>query len=133
MPHGVCYLWTPSVLWLNVISDGVIAIAYFIIPLLLVRAMHKNLLPFGGLFFMFSAFIIMCGLTHIMKIVTVWYPVYYLEGSIAAITAIISIFTATVFLYIIIKQKTPVTSLTLLKLRELTNKIVDLHPPDLKL
>jgi len=32
MPHGMCYLWNPAVLWLNVISDGLISIAYYAIP-----------------------------------------------------------------------------------------------------
>ena len=32
MPHGYCYLWFPEILWLHVLSDGLIALAYFIIP-----------------------------------------------------------------------------------------------------
>ena len=36
MPHGHCYLWTPSILWLHVASDIVIALSYFAIPLALV-------------------------------------------------------------------------------------------------
>ena len=35
LPHGTCYLWNPAVLWLNVISDGLIALAYYTIPVLL--------------------------------------------------------------------------------------------------
>jgi EAL domain-containing protein (putative c-di-GMP-specific phosphodiesterase class I) len=32
IPHGHCYLWMPEVLWLHVMSDAVIAAAYFSIP-----------------------------------------------------------------------------------------------------
>jgi hypothetical protein len=28
MPHGHCYLWIPSLLWLHVASDALIGIAY---------------------------------------------------------------------------------------------------------
>jgi hypothetical protein len=29
MPHGHCYLWTPSLLWTYVISDLTIGAAYY--------------------------------------------------------------------------------------------------------
>src|SRR5437899_2438781 len=29
MPHGMCYYWDPAVLWVNVISDSLIAAAYY--------------------------------------------------------------------------------------------------------
>lgn len=32
MPHGFCYLWMPTILWLHIISDTIIALAYFSIP-----------------------------------------------------------------------------------------------------
>ena len=32
MPHGMCYLWRPEVLWLHVVSDTVVALSYFAIP-----------------------------------------------------------------------------------------------------
>ena len=35
MPHGHCYFWEPFVLWSYALSDSIIAIAYFSIPLAL--------------------------------------------------------------------------------------------------
>jgi hypothetical protein len=32
LPHGHCYRWEPAVLWLNVGSDALIALAYYSIP-----------------------------------------------------------------------------------------------------
>ena len=29
IPHGVCLLWQPGLLWLHVLSDATIAIAYY--------------------------------------------------------------------------------------------------------
>jgi hypothetical protein len=35
-PHGHCFLWTPGLLWLYVVSDSVIALSYYAIPLALI-------------------------------------------------------------------------------------------------
>ena len=35
MPHGHCFLWSPEVLWTYVVSDGVIALSYYSIPVTL--------------------------------------------------------------------------------------------------
>ena len=44
-------------------------------------------------FYLFGAFIILCGTSHIMEIVVIWYPDYALEGVIKALTAIVSVAT----------------------------------------
>jgi two-component system NtrC family sensor kinase len=36
MPHGYCYLWNAKLVWLHVISDSLIALAYLSIPVTLV-------------------------------------------------------------------------------------------------
>ncbi|HXK21170.1 MAG TPA: sensor histidine kinase, partial [Myxococcota bacterium] len=61
MPHGHCFLWNPGVLWLHALSDGVIALSYFVIPFTLlhfVRRRHD--LPFNWMFLMFGLFILSC-------------------------------------------------------------------------
>lgn len=95
MPHGHCYFWTPEILWLHVLSDGLIALAYYSIPLaLLVFALRRPDLQFRWVFMLFVAFICACGTTHVMDIWTTWQPVYRLEGLIKAVTAVISVTTA---------------------------------------
>jgi hypothetical protein len=32
MPHGMCFLWRPELLWLHAFSDAVIALSYYSIP-----------------------------------------------------------------------------------------------------
>ncbi len=32
MPHGYCYMWVPGLVWLHVISDSLIALAYLSRP-----------------------------------------------------------------------------------------------------
>ena len=34
-PHGVCLLWRPELLWLHVVSDALIGLAYWSIPVVL--------------------------------------------------------------------------------------------------
>jgi PAS domain S-box-containing protein len=95
MPHGMCYEWNPDVIWLNVVSDGLIALAYYSIPLTLVYFVRKRKdLQFSWIFMCFALFIVACGTTHLMEICNVWHPIYWVTGSIKALTAAVSIITA---------------------------------------
>ncbi len=92
MPHGGCYFWRPDVLWLHAISDGLIALSYFLIPFSLIQLVRKrHEFEFNRVFLMFGAFILSCGLTHVMGIWNIWHSTYRLEGLIKAITAAVSI------------------------------------------
>ena len=87
--------WASSVVWLHVISDAIIALAYFVIPLALIYFARKRKdLALNWMFVAFGIFILACGTTHVFSIVTLWYPVYRVEGVIKAITAAASIVTA---------------------------------------
>jgi PAS domain S-box-containing protein len=95
IPHGHCYLWKPGLVWLHLISDAIIALAYYSIPLTLFYFVRKRQdLPFSWIFLLFAAFIISCGTTHLAAIWTLWHPTYWLSGIIKAGTAIVSLFTA---------------------------------------
>jgi anti-sigma regulatory factor (Ser/Thr protein kinase) len=94
-PHGHCYLWMPKLIFLHVLSDSVIALAYFSIPGLLIYFVRKRRdLPFTSLFLMFGLFIVSCGTTHLMSIYEIWHGAYWLSGAIKAVTAVSSIATA---------------------------------------
>ncbi|MDP5031840.1 PAS domain S-box protein [Paraglaciecola sp.] len=95
MPHGHCYWWSPEILWLNVISDVFIALAYFSIPIAIYYFVKKRPgLEFKGIFILFSLFILCCGITHLISIVVIWHGTYGIHGLAKALTAIISCFTA---------------------------------------
>lgn len=101
LPHGFCFLWNPQLLWLHILSDSLIALAYFLIPVVLVSILRKRKdLPFNGVFFCFAAFIVACGVTHVMEVVTLWYPIYWVSGVLKACTAAISIATLIVLVRI---------------------------------
>ncbi len=111
MPHGMCFSWQPEVLSLHVISDAFIALAYFSIPFMLVRLVQRRAdLPFSGVFWAFSLFIVSCGITHVLSIAVIWQPIYWLEGAVKAITAISSVATAAMLVPLLPKAlglKTP--------------------------
>lgn len=103
MPHGFCIAWNPHLLAMHVISDLFIALAYFSIPVGIVYvARRRPDTTFQPIYYLFAGFILACGVTHVMGIVTLWYPVYYFEGLTKVGTAIISVATA---LYVLPKLK----------------------------
>ncbi len=95
IPHGHCYLWQTNLVWLHILSDALIALAYYSIPATLSYFVHKREdLPFDWIFLLFSAFIVACGTTHLIEIWTLWHPTYWVSGFVKALTATISIITA---------------------------------------
>ena len=100
MPHGFCYLWDPRIVWLHVISDGLITLSYYCIPIALIyHFIRKNRdPPFNRSFWMFGTFLLACGTTHLMEIWNVWHGSYLVAGVIKAITAAVSVATAAMFI-----------------------------------
>jgi two-component system NtrC family sensor kinase len=95
VPHGHCYLWNPGLVSLHAISDLLIVIAYYAIPIALIYFVRKRQdIPFGFTFILFGVFILACGTTHALSIWTLWHPDYWLSGMVKAFTAIVSVYTA---------------------------------------
>jgi len=95
MPHGFCYQWKPALIWLHAVSDTLIALAYFLIPVVLVHLVQKRRdIPFPGMFASFGVFIAACGATHLMDVWTLWVPYYWLSAGVKVLTALASIPTA---------------------------------------
>src|SRR5467141_2109638 len=102
MPHGYCYLWKPGLVWLHVVSDALIALAYFSIPIALIYFIRKRRdLPFNWMFLCFGTFIMACGTTHAMEVWTLWHGTYWLSGAIKAVTAIASVPTAVLLVHLV--------------------------------
>jgi signal transduction histidine kinase len=97
LPHGFCLTGDNDVIALNVVSDLGIALAYFAIPSFLVVILVKRrdlTLPWP--FTLFATFILLCGTTHVIEIVTYWEPLYVLQGVAKAATALVSLATAVI-------------------------------------
>ena len=104
MPHGHCFFWQSDILWLHVLSDGAIALAYFALPFTLAQLVRKRKdLAFNWIFLLFSLFILLCGITHVMDIAVLWHPYYRLQGMLKLATALASIPTAILLLRLVPK------------------------------
>lgn len=95
MPHGHCYMWSTSILWLNVFSDIIITLSYYSIPIALYYFVRRRRdLSFDWIIVLFALFILACGTTHLIEVWNVWHGTYRLAGVVKLITAALSISTA---------------------------------------
>jgi signal transduction histidine kinase len=102
----------PDLIWLHVISDAVIALAYFMIPFVLVYFIRRmgTRISFNWAIALFAAFIVLCGTGHVLDIVVIWKPIYYLQGWVRALTALVSLATAMAIIPLVpklLQMKTP--------------------------
>ena len=102
MPHGGCYLWTTSLIALQAVSDALIVVSYYSIPVTLVYFVRQRRdLRFHWMFVCFAVFILACGTTHFMEIWNIWHANYWLSGGVKAITALASVTTAVLLVRLI--------------------------------
>jgi signal transduction histidine kinase/ActR/RegA family two-component response regulator len=94
-PHGICLLWRRDVFWAHLGGDAVIAVAYFSIPLAIVCfAIRRPDLRYSWVLYLFGAFIVACGITHLFGIWTMFVPDYGVQAVMKVATAAISAATA---------------------------------------
>lgn len=94
-PHGFCLLWQPELIWTHVMADAITALAYFTIPVALVMLVRKRGdIAFSWVFICFAVFILACGATHVISIITLWHPIYGIQALVKALTAVVSVATA---------------------------------------
>jgi len=94
MPHGMCFGWDSTLIWVHTTSDIITALSYFVIPTLIIKFVwHKRDIDNKHIIIAFAAFITACGITHLIDIITIWVPVYSLQGAVKVVTALISLGT----------------------------------------
>lgn len=97
MPHGMCLLWQPWLVLLWSGSDALIFLSYMAIPLALLLVIRgRNDLRHRGLILLFAGFILLCGLTHLLGVITLWWPIYPYVGLVKLATGLVSATTAIV-------------------------------------
>lgn len=95
LPHGYCINWSPALLWTFVISDILIFVSYFSMPVAIgYFAQRRKDFPYRWVLWLFAIFIMACGATHLMGVIVVWQPMYGLDALLKALTAIVSVLTA---------------------------------------
>lgn len=99
VPRWSCGDWSPPLGWLHIVSDLLIFLAYFAIPIALAVVMFRRRdFPFGALLALFVAFILACGATHLIEAIIFYKPIYRVAGLAKAITAVVSVATAIVLI-----------------------------------
>jgi len=95
----VCGTWSSFHGWLYITSDIAIWLAYFVIPAIIIFFTQKrHNLPFLPVFWLFGAFIILCGSTHLLDALMFWWPGYRLSALVRLLTALVSMATAFVLI-----------------------------------
>lgn len=93
-PRWFCGRWSDFHGWLYIASDLMIWLAYMVIPLILIRYLFvKKGIPLPGVFWLFGAFILLCGLTHLLDAIIFWIPVYRISALVRFLTGVVSIAT----------------------------------------
>jgi signal transduction histidine kinase len=105
MPRWVCGQWTPFHGWMYIVADLTIFLAYMAIPVAMVYFVRKRWgdLPFKGVFWLFIAFIALCGTTHFIDALIFWVPVYRFNALVLIFTALVSVVTVLAMVRVIPK------------------------------
>ncbi|HEX8371281.1 MAG TPA: ATP-binding protein [Chthoniobacterales bacterium] len=87
-----CGNWSEFLGWLHILSDLAIFGAYAAIPLSIAYfvVVKRQEIVFPKLYWFFAAFILSCGLTHLIDATLFWHPWYRLAGLVKFITAVSS-------------------------------------------
>jgi hypothetical protein len=100
---------------LHLVSDVLIGLAYLAIPVALVHFIRSARdIPFNWMFLLFGLFIVACGATHWMEVLTLWNPAYWVAGAVKAITAAASVPTA-ILLFLLIPKALALPSIAQLE------------------
>jgi signal transduction histidine kinase len=90
-PHGACLLWKPELIWLNVVSDAMLAGAFFATAFVLgFFVWRRRDVMFRSVFWTFAIFAAFCGVTRLLSILTLWVPAYGIEAVTKGVLALIS-------------------------------------------
>jgi PAS domain S-box-containing protein len=96
LPHLYCYLAKPGLVWTHVVADSLIGLSYLAISATLAYLVYSGRrdIPFQWMFLAFGLFIVACGGTHFVEVLTIWIPVYVFSAAVKVLTAAVSVLTA---------------------------------------
>lgn len=109
MPHGWCFRWEPALIAVQVLGNLGIAFAYFAMPLTMGYLLRRKReisvawIPPWVVWMAagYAGFILLCGITHVLEVVTIWSPIYWIEGWVSVATAIVSLAVAVSLFFIV--------------------------------
>lgn len=100
MPHGHCYFWEERILWPMVAGEIMHVIAYTGLAILIfvacLRPLHNAPMWIKPFLFLFGCFIMTCGITHLIGVITIWEPHYFIQANWMLLSGMVSMFTLVV-------------------------------------
>lgn len=92
VPRWECGSWTSLHGWTHILADAAIFGAYAAIPLSITYYVRrkKSEIAHPKLYWLFAAFILSCGLTHLVEAIIFWQPIYHFSAVMKIITAVAS-------------------------------------------
>jgi signal transduction histidine kinase len=98
MPHAVCWKADPRLIWTMVVTNGITFLSYLSIclSLLYITRRTRRVMARDWVWFTvgFALFIVACGSTHLMEVVTTWLPFFWIDAATNIITAVLSALVA---------------------------------------
>ncbi|HEY9126478.1 MAG TPA: HAMP domain-containing sensor histidine kinase, partial [Acidobacteriaceae bacterium] len=98
VPHAVCWAAAPGLIWTMVITNAITFLSYLTICitlLYLVRRTKRVIVRDWAYFVVgFAAFIVACGSTHLLEVITTWSPIFWVDAATNLVTAALSAYVA---------------------------------------
>ena len=92
MPHAVCWAAAPKLVWTMVVTNFITFLSYSTIcfTLLLLARRTRRVIARDWAYFVigFALFIVACGSTHLLEVITTWSPIFWVDACTNIITAL---------------------------------------------
>ncbi len=99
VPHAVCWAAAPHLIWTMVVTNLITFLSYLSIccTLLFLARRTRRVIARDWRFFLvgFALFIVACGSTHLLEVITTWSPIFWVDAWTNIITAALSAYVAT--------------------------------------
>jgi signal transduction histidine kinase len=97
-PHAICWAAAPHLVWTMVVANFITFASYVSIcgTLLYIARKTIRVMARDWIFFVvgFALFIVACGATHLMDVITTWIPIFWVDATTVIITAALSAYVA---------------------------------------
>ena len=98
MPHAVCWAAAPRLIWTMVVTNFLTFLSYLTIcgTLLYLVSRTRRVIAREWAYFVvgFALFIVACGSTHLLEVITTWIPVFWVDAGTNVVTAALSAYVA---------------------------------------
>jgi signal transduction histidine kinase len=98
MPHAVCWAAAPRLIWTMVVTNLITFFSYLSIccTLLYLAKKTSRVIARDWAYFTvgFALFIVACGSTHLLEVITTWIPIFWVDAATNIVTAVLSAYIA---------------------------------------